>query len=166
MSGTRITDQQVCLYMSKRKEHPHEIAAAKAGISVRSARRIEQDARLPSQKPRRYWRSRPDPLAEVWDKDVVPLFPSEPRLQAITILRKLQNDHPGQYTESVRRTLERRISQWRAVSPDRPSSQGALIHRSAGLLAVRRHGVQHAARLACGATDPPNARLSSLLGEA
>lgn len=102
--------------MSKRKEHPQEIAAAKAGISVRSARRIEQDARLPSQKPRRYWRSRPDPLAEVWDQDIVPLLASEPRLQAITILRKLQDDHPGQYPESVRRTLERRISQWRAVS--------------------------------------------------
>jgi hypothetical protein len=32
-----------------------------SGISVRSARRIERDAALPSQKPRRYWRSRPDP---------------------------------------------------------------------------------------------------------
>lgn len=116
MSGTRITDQQVCLYMSKRKQHSQEIAAAKAGISVRSARRIEGDARLPPQKPRRYWRSRPDPLTDVWDTEVVPMLKSEPRLQAITILRKLQDDHPGQYPDSVRRTLERRISQWRAVS--------------------------------------------------
>ncbi|QBY56301.1 IS21 family transposase [Cupriavidus oxalaticus] len=116
MSGPRITDQQVRLYMSKRKEHSQEIAAAKAGISVRSARRIECDARLPSQKPRRYWRSRPDPFTDVWDTEVVPMLKSEPRLQAITILRKLQDDHPGQYPDSVRRTLERRISQWRAVS--------------------------------------------------
>jgi hypothetical protein len=47
MSGTRITDQQVRLYMSKRKHHSQEIAAAKAGISARSARRIERDATLP-----------------------------------------------------------------------------------------------------------------------
>jgi hypothetical protein len=51
MSGTRITDQQVRLYMSKRKHHSQEIAAAKAGISVRSARRIEGDATMPFQKP-------------------------------------------------------------------------------------------------------------------
>jgi riboflavin biosynthesis pyrimidine reductase len=44
MSGTRITDQEVRLYVSKRKHHSREIAAAKAGISVRSARRIERDA--------------------------------------------------------------------------------------------------------------------------
>lgn len=88
MSGTRITDQQVRLYMSKRKHHSQEVAAAKAGISVRSARRIERDARLPSQKPRRYWRSRPDPFAEVWDTEVVPMLLSA-RLECTTHRRLL-----------------------------------------------------------------------------
>ncbi|QDQ82315.1 IS21 family transposase [Paraburkholderia megapolitana] len=111
-----MTDQQVRLYMSKRKHHSQEVAAAKAGISVRSARRIEHDARLPSQKPRRYWRSRPDPLADVWDTEIVPLLMNAPRLQAITILRKLQDDHPDQYPDGVRRTLERRVSHWRAMA--------------------------------------------------
>ncbi|CAD6563467.1 hypothetical protein LMG24235_08714 [Paraburkholderia sabiae] len=116
MSGTRITDQQVRLYMSKRKHHSQEIAAAKAGISVRSARRIERDALLPSQKPRRYWRSRPDPFADVWDTEVVPMLANAPELQAVTILRKLQDDHPGEYPDSTRRTLERRVRHWRAMS--------------------------------------------------
>jgi len=116
MSGTRITDQQVCLYMSKRKQHSQEIAAAKAGISVRSARRIEREATLPSQKPRRYWRSRADPFADVWDTEVVPMLMNAPQLQAITILRKLQDDHPDQYPDSTRRTLERRVRHWRAMS--------------------------------------------------
>jgi hypothetical protein len=116
MSGIRITDQQVRLYMSKRKHHCQEIAAAKAGISVRSARRIEQDATLPSHKPRRYWRSRSDPLADVWDSEVVPMLLNAPQLQAITILRKLQDDHPGQYPDNIRRTLERRVRTWRAIS--------------------------------------------------
>ncbi|MDN7865593.1 IS21 family transposase [Burkholderia multivorans] len=116
MSGTRITDQQVRLYMSKRKHHSQEIAAAKAGISVRSARRVERDTTLPSQKPRRYWRSRPDPFADVWDTEVVSMLANAPQLQAITILRKLQDDHPGQYPDSTRRTLERRIRHWRAMS--------------------------------------------------
>jgi hypothetical protein len=116
MSGTRITDQQVRLYMSKRKHHSQEIAAAKAGISVRSARRIERDTVLPSQKPRRYWRSRPDPFADVWDTEVIPMLANAPQLQAVTILRKLQDDHPGEYSDSTRRTLERRVRHWRATS--------------------------------------------------
>jgi len=115
MSGTRITDQQVRLYMSKRKHHSQEIAAAKAGISVRSARRIDGDATMPSQKRRGYWRSRPDPFADVWDTEVVPMLANAPQLQAITILRKLQDDHAGQYPDSTRRTLERRVRQWRAM---------------------------------------------------
>ncbi|MDF6651854.1 IS21 family transposase, partial [Escherichia coli] len=102
--------------MSKRKHHTQEVAAAKAGISVRSARNIEHDGRLPSQKPRRYWRSRPDPFSEVWESEVVPMLVNAPRLQAITILRKLQDDHPDRYPDSTRRTLERRVQQWRAVS--------------------------------------------------
>uniref|UniRef100_UPI0038B94B62 IS21 family transposase n=1 Tax=Paraburkholderia sediminicola TaxID=458836 RepID=UPI0038B94B62 len=102
--------------MSKRKHHSQEIAAAKAGISVRSARRIERDATMPSQKPRGYWRSRPDPFADVWDTEVVPMLANAPQLQAITILRKLQDDHAGQYPDSTRRTLERRVRQWRATS--------------------------------------------------
>ena len=58
MPGDRITDRQVTRYMTLRRTHTQEAAAAKAGISVRSARRIEADPVLPSQKPRRRWRSR------------------------------------------------------------------------------------------------------------
>lgn len=115
MSGTRITDQQVRLYMNNRKHHPQKLAAAKAGMSERTARRVEHDGGLPSQQPRRYWRSRPDPFADVWDSDVVPLLRSAPKLKAITLLRKLQEDHPERFPDSMRRTLERHISQWRAL---------------------------------------------------
>ena len=67
MPGTRITDQQVCLYMKIRKNNTQQLAAAKSGISERSARSIESSVTLPSQRSRRYWRSRPDPFAEVWE---------------------------------------------------------------------------------------------------
>jgi hypothetical protein len=36
-------------------------------------------------------------------------------LMGITVLRKLQDDHPDRYPDSMRRTLERRIRQWRAL---------------------------------------------------
>jgi len=101
--------------MSYRKYHTQELAAAKAGISARSARRVEEDVTLPSQNPRRYWRSRPDPFARVWDTEVVPLLKSAPKLMAITLLRKLQDDHPERFPDGVLRTLQRHIRQWRAL---------------------------------------------------
>lgn len=115
MCGTRITDQQVRLYMNNRKHHSQKLAAAKSGMSERTARRVEHHAGLPSQQPRRYWRSRPDPFADVWENEVVPLLRSVPRLKVITLLRKLQEDHPQRFPDSMRRTLERHVSQWRAL---------------------------------------------------
>jgi hypothetical protein len=101
--------------MSHRKHHTQELSAAKAGMSARSARRAERDATLPSQNPRRYWRSRADPFAEVWSTEVVPLLKSAPKLMAITLLRKLQDDHPERFPDGMLRTLQRHIRQWRAL---------------------------------------------------
>ncbi len=101
--------------MSYRKHHPQELAAAKAGMSPRSARRVEEDVTLPSQEPRRYWRSRPDAFAGVWDNEVVPLLKRAPKLMAITLLRKLQDDHPERFPEGMLRTLQRHIRRWRAL---------------------------------------------------
>ncbi len=101
--------------MNIRKNKSQALAAAKAGISERSARRIEQAATLPSQNPRRYWRSRADPFVQVWDSEVVPLLKSAPKLMAITLLRKLQDDYPDQFPDGTLRTLQRHIRQWRAL---------------------------------------------------
>jgi len=101
--------------MSYRKHHPQEAAAAKAGMSVRTARRVECQGVLPSQQPRRRWRSRPDPFAEVWASEMVPLLQSAPRLMAITLLRELQEEHPGRFPDGVLRTLQRRVRHWRAM---------------------------------------------------
>lgn len=101
--------------MSYRKHHTLDLAAAKAGMSARSARRVEEDVTLPSQHPRRYWRSRPDPFAGVWDTEVVPLLRGAPKLMAITLLRKLQDDHPERFADGALRTLQRHVRQWRAL---------------------------------------------------
>jgi hypothetical protein len=112
MPGTYVMDQRVRLFMSKRKHHTQEVAAAMAGMSVRTARRIEHHGRLPSQTPPRTWRTRSDPFADVWESEVVPLLRHAPRLKAITLLCKLQEAHPGLFPDSTRRTLDRRVSQW------------------------------------------------------
>ena len=115
MPGIHITDRQVHLYMTKRKDHTQEVAAAKAGMSVRTARRVSKAAELPSQKPEREWRTRTNPFADVWDSEIVPLLRCSPKLKAITLLRKLQEDHADRFPDGMRRTLERHVSQWRAL---------------------------------------------------
>jgi hypothetical protein len=102
--------------MKIRKNKSQVLAAALAGISERSGRRIESAVTLPSQNQRRQWRSRADPFADVWDSEVVPLLQRAPKLMAITVLRKLQDDHPDGFPDGVLRTLQRRIRQWRAVA--------------------------------------------------
>jgi transposase InsO family protein len=113
--GNRITDLQVIKYKELRSEYSQEAAAAKTGISVRSARRIEGNAALPSQRALRNWRTRADPLAAVWDSEVVPLLESAPGLMAVSVLEELQRRHAGCFGDAVLRTLQRRMRQWRAA---------------------------------------------------
>jgi transposase len=115
MPGKRITDHQVKKYKEYRRQHGQEAAAARVGISVRTARRIEQMTELPSQRAPRQWRTREDPLAEVWDTQVVPLLRGAPGLTAVTLLEELQRQYPGEYGDSVLRTLQRRVRRWRAL---------------------------------------------------
>lgn len=115
MPGKKITDHQVHKYKEHRNKLTQVAAAAKAGISERSARRIEHSDALPSQRPSRSWRTRQDPLAAVWDAEVVPLLQADAELNAVTLLEELQRRHPGQYDAGVLRTLQRRLRQWRAV---------------------------------------------------
>ncbi|KAF1005380.1 MAG: hypothetical protein E5299_02263 [Burkholderia gladioli] len=118
MPGKRITDHQVHKYKEHRNRLTQTAAAAKTGISERSARRIERSEALPSQRPARSWRTRADPLAEVWDAEIVPLLHADAALSAATLLEELQRRHPGQYAGGVLRTLQRRVRQWRAVHGD------------------------------------------------
>jgi len=91
-----------------------DIAAAKAGISRATGYRIEADPRLPSQKKARRGRRRPDPLAEVWDAEIVPILKAAPGLRAIAVLAEIRRRHP-EISPGIRRPLERRIRTWRAL---------------------------------------------------
>jgi len=115
MPGKRITDHQVLKYKTERRTHSQAGAAAKAGISERSARRLDSLESLPSQRSQRQWRTRPDPLAEVWEPELLPLLEANPQLNAVTLLEELQRRRPGEYGPATLRTLQRRIRQWRAA---------------------------------------------------
>jgi transposase InsO family protein len=101
--------------MSFRQAETPTVAAAKAGFSSATAYRIEQDLRLPSQKRSPRGRRRQDPLAAVWDSEVVPLLKSVPGLRPVAIFDEIRRRHP-EIGAGVRRTLERRIRSWRALN--------------------------------------------------
>ena len=114
MSGTFITDHQARLYMTHRRSHSQTIAAAKVGISERSARRIEHQNHRPARNQRKH-RTRLDPLLEVWDDIVLPLLESDQNITAVGIFDYLCEDHLDKFKPSSRRTLERRVLQWRQL---------------------------------------------------
>lgn len=118
-----VTDEQVRLLRRKRMEgKSQEAAAAAAGMSERTARTWEKGP-LPSERKKpRTWRTRQDPFEDVWDKDVVPLLKADEQgvLRASTLLKELQERYPDRFEDGQLRTLQRRISDWRAVyGPDR-----------------------------------------------
>ena len=105
-------------YMAKRSGGlSQQIAADAVGISVRSAQRIERGELQPQnqQQRGRHWRTRPDPLADVWDSVLVPMLERAPQLEPQTLLLHLEQTFPGQEWFRRKRTIQRRVEQWRAL---------------------------------------------------
>ena len=116
MSGKRITEQQIRIYMkSRRKGKTQKIAASQIGFCRRSAYNIEKRGFKVS-KPEHNWKTREDPFEHIWEEEIVPMLEQNPHLQAKTILGELQRSHSGEYPDTVLRTLQRRVRKWRAIS--------------------------------------------------
>jgi hypothetical protein len=112
--GRHINDHQKRLFMRYRQTDGVALAAARAGFSTAAGYRLEQERHLPlSPRPPR-GRRRPDPLAAIFDAEVVPLLEAAPGLRAVAIFEEMRRRHPD-LAPGVRRTLERRIRTWRAL---------------------------------------------------
>jgi hypothetical protein len=144
------------IYMKERQSYGPAIAAAKAGFSIAAAYRFEKDRRLPSKKREPRDRRRPDPLADVWDGEIVAMLEAAPGLRPVAIFEELRRRHP-EIGAKVRRTLERRIRAWRAIhGPDRevifrqehpPGRLGLSDFTDTGELAITIAGAPLAHRL-------------------
>ena len=125
----RVTDAQVKeLRVWLHREASLKKAAMKAGMDRKTARKYRDQAPLPSERRQaRTWRTRSDPLAAVWP-ELEELLRREPELQAVTLLGWLQSTYPGQYAQSVRRTLERRVRIWKAQHGPAKEVYFAQVH--------------------------------------
>jgi hypothetical protein len=80
--------------MKHRQTDAPPVAAAKAGFSEATAYRLEEDPRLPSQKAGRRDRRRPDPLATIFEAEIVPQLESAPDLRPVAIFAEMRRRHP------------------------------------------------------------------------
>ena len=126
-------------YMARRADGlSQQVAADAVGISVRSAQRIDRGELQPEgqqQQPGRRWRTRADPLADVWDTVLVPMLEKAPQLEPQTLLLHLEKIRPGEEWFRRKRTLQRRVEQWRALHGPAQEVMFLQEHR-AGVLGI------------------------------
>ena len=112
MSGKHITSQQESIYMKERNSgETQELSAAKSGISLSSGYRTEKGLRQ-SKKPRTH-RTRIDPLADIWESELLPLLNTEPTLSGLTLWEHLDDNFPDEYPYGLLRTLQRRVANFK-----------------------------------------------------
>ena len=112
------TDAQVRLIMRERRQgRTQEQAAAKANVQSRkTVRKYERLGQLPSEaKPSRKYHTHADAFEADWP-EVEARLEAAPELEAKVLFAWLCERAPGKYQEGQLRTLQRRISVWRATA--------------------------------------------------
>lgn len=108
------TNQQVKLLMKAIKRYALTTAAAKAGMSNKTARKYLKSQPLPpALKAPRDYRTRSDAFAMHWH-EISKMLTQAPELEAKTLLYYLIERYPSHYQPTHLRTLQRRLQQFRA----------------------------------------------------
>jgi transposase InsO family protein len=111
-----VRDEQVRILMKLiNQEKTLATAAAKAGMSEKTARKFRDLKRLPSQCAAEHdWSTHPDAFAGVWPWVELQLKSNE-GLEAKTLFEALQREHHSQFPDGQLRTFQRRVKTWRAL---------------------------------------------------
>ncbi|WP_319577888.1 IS21 family transposase [uncultured Desulfobacter sp.] len=105
------------------------IAAMKAGMDEKTARKYREIGKLPSElKQEHDWRTRKNPFEDVWDS-IKAMLSINSGLEAKTIFEDLQRKQPGRFADGQLRTLQRRIKHWRATEGPCKEIFFAQIHK-------------------------------------
>jgi transposase len=112
-----VKDVQVRMLMKlTNQEELLKTAAAKVGMSEKTARKYRTSGKLPSQcKVIHDWRTRTDPLDPDdwhWAEEILQ---NNDGIEAKTLFEVLQREHPGKYQDGQLRTFQRRVKLWRAL---------------------------------------------------
>lgn len=113
------TQKQVRRLMRYAKTLTQEAAAAKAAMSLRTARKyIKSGGQMAEGKEWKYRQTHEDAFADVW-REIETMLETDPGLQSQTLMQWLIDQHEDSFSWRQLRTLQRRILKWRALQgPD------------------------------------------------
>ena len=96
------------------------MSAIKAGMSRTTARNyLRQDDVMEQRQAPHTWRTREDPLEEVWPRALA-MLREAPELEAKVLFEYLAQSHPGGIKDKLLRTFQRRVRSWRlAEGPEK-----------------------------------------------
>jgi hypothetical protein len=125
-----VTDNQVRRLMKLMvSEKTLAMAAAKAGMDEKTARKYRRVCKLPSEvKMEHRWRTRRDPFDDVWE-EVEEKLEVNPGFEAKTLFEDLQRRYPGRFADGQLRTLQRRVKVWRCLEGPAKEVFFAQVHR-------------------------------------
>ena len=108
-------DNQVRKLMEEVNKHGKiGFASMKAGMDRKTGRKYIQQGKFPSElKVFRTWRTRSNPFEEHWP-EIEERLKDAPELEAKTIFDHLTEKYPDQYKPGQLRTLQRRVTEWKA----------------------------------------------------
>jgi hypothetical protein len=110
-------------------EATQEIAASKAGMDIKTARKYLRAKVLPGElKADRHWRTHKDEFSDVWP-EVKEQLTANPGLEAKTIFAALQRRHSERFADGQLRTLQRKVKHWRATEGPAQEIYFAQEHR-------------------------------------
>ena len=111
-----VTDHQYRrLKMLINKEKTKAIAASKAGMDVKTARKyLGSDIPPSAMKKPHGWRTRKDPFEEIWP-EIKQKLSVNPGFEAKVLFEYLQRSSPGKYEDGQLRTFQRKVKNWRAT---------------------------------------------------
>src|SRR5260221_7136243 len=112
-------EKQIRKLMEYAKTMTEAAAAAKAGVSLRTARNyIKTGGKMAEAKEWKWRQTHKDVFADVWPQ-IEKMLITNPGLQSQTLMQWVIDQFPDQFKWSHLRTLQRRVSKWRALKgPD------------------------------------------------
>ena len=124
-----VSDHQVRrLRKFMQTEKTKELAASKAGMDRKTARKYESLDKLPVEvKAEHTWRTRKDVFADVWE-GVCDKLSLNWGLEAKTLFEDLQRRYPGRFGDGQLRSLQRRIKIYRALEGPPPEVFFPQVH--------------------------------------
>ena len=125
-SGVVVKRTQLTKLVFERNQGANiSMSAIKAGISRTTARNyLRQDDIMEQRQAPHTWRTREDPLEEVWPR-ALDMLRQAPELEAKALFDHLAQNPPGGVKAGLLRTFQRRVKLWRVAAGPK---KGGVFH--------------------------------------